>query len=76
MRSCCRFRPERTLLYQIVEEYYPAFKEHVAAQGTALPGYVEQEFEEYLKCGRFEHGFLRLRCETCHAEHLVVPTRV
>ncbi len=66
-----RHRPERTLLYQLVEEYYPAFKAHLAAQGTDLPGYVEQEFEDYLKCGRLEHGFLRVRCETCHAEHLV-----
>jgi hypothetical protein len=27
-----------------------------------LPGYVEREFEGYLKCGRLEHGFLRVRC--------------
>ena len=66
-----RHRPERTLLYQLVQEYYPAFKAHLAAQGRALPGYVEQEFEDYLKCGRLEEGFLRVRCETCHAEHLV-----
>ena len=66
-----RHRPERTLLYQLVEEYYPAFKAHLAVQGTDLPGYVQQEFEEYLKCGRLKHGFLRVRCDTCHAEHLV-----
>ena len=66
-----RHRPGRTLLYQLVEEYYPAFKAHLASQGTDLAGYVEQEFEDYLKCGRLEHGFLRVRCETCHVEHLV-----
>ena len=66
-----RHRPERTLLYQLVEEYYPAFKAYLAVQGTDLPGYVQQEFEDYLKCGRLEHGFLRVRCDTCHAEHLV-----
>ena len=44
-------RPERTLLYQLVEDYYPALKAHLAAQGTALPGYVEREFMAYLKCG-------------------------
>ena len=44
---------------------------HLAAQGRALPGYVQREFEEYLKCGRLEHGFLRVRCDSCHAEHLV-----
>jgi ribosomal protein S27E len=66
-----RHRPERTLLYQVVREYYPAFTAHLAAQGTVLPSYVEREFEEYLKCGRLEHGFLRVRCESCHAEQLV-----
>jgi len=43
----------------------------LTAQGRALPGYVEREFEDYLKCGRLEHGFLRVRCDKCHAEHLV-----
>ena len=66
-----RHRPERTLLYQLVEEHYPAFQGHLAAQGTTLPGYVEREFDEYLKCGRREHGFLRVRCDTCHAERRV-----
>ncbi len=64
-------RPERTLLYQLVEQYFPAFEAHLAAQGTDLPAYVEQEFEDYLKCGHLEHGFRRVRCDSCHAEHLV-----
>ena len=66
-----RHRPEQTLLYRIVDEYYPAFAAHLAEQGRELPGYVQREFEDYLKCGRLEHGFLRVRCESCHAEHLV-----
>ena len=66
-----RHQPEHTLLYQIIERYYPAFTAHLADQGTALPGYVQREFDDYLKCGRLEHGFLRVRCDTCHAEHLV-----
>jgi len=66
-----RHRPERTLLYHFVQEYYPAFKTHLAEQGSELPGYVEQEFGDYLKCGQLEHGFLRVRCDCCHAEHLV-----
>jgi ribosomal protein S27E len=32
---------------------------------------VRSEFEAYLKCGRLEYGFLRVRCEDCHHEHLV-----
>ncbi len=62
-------RPEQTLLYQIVDEYYPAFAALMAEQGKELPGYVQREFEEFLQCGRLEHGFLRVRCESCHAEH-------
>jgi hypothetical protein len=39
--------------------------------GRPLPDYVEEEFDAYLKRGRMEEGFLRLRCERCHAEKLV-----
>ena len=66
-----RHRPERTLLYQLVEAYYPTFIAQLAAQGTHLPEYVQREFEDYLKCGRLERGFLRVRCDTCHTERLV-----
>ena len=66
-----RHRPEQTLLYRIVDEYYPGFTTYLTERGRELPGYVQREFEDYLKCGRLEHGFLRVRCESCHAEHLV-----
>ena len=66
-----RHRPEQTLLYPLVEEYYPAFEAQLAAQGKELPEYVQREFEDYLKCGRLEGGFLRVRCDTCHVERLV-----
>jgi hypothetical protein len=42
-----------------------------AEAGRPLPDYIEQEFDAYLKCGRLEHGFLRVRCASCHAEKLV-----
>jgi hypothetical protein len=67
-------RTERTRLYQLVQEYYPAFKARLSAQGAALPGYVEREFEDYLKCGRLERGFLQVRCDRCHAEHRVAES--
>ena len=66
-----RHRPERTLLYQLVEEYYPAFEAQWAAEGKVLPDYVRREFEDYLNCGGLEHGFLRVRCGSCHAERLM-----
>ena len=35
-----------------------ALKARLAARGTALPGYLECEFDEYLKCGRLEYGLI------------------
>ncbi|MDA0929586.1 MAG: transposase zinc-binding domain-containing protein, partial [Proteobacteria bacterium] len=66
-----RHQPEQTLLYQLVQQHYPAFFEHQAAEGRLLPDYVQQEFTDFLRCGRLEHGFLRVRCESCHHEKLV-----
>jgi len=66
-----RHRPEQTLLYQLIERHWPAFKDMLAAQGKQLPNHVTTEFDDYLKCGRLEHGFLRVRCESCGHEKLV-----
>ena len=66
-----RHRPESTLLYQIVQEYWPEFEAELASQGRYLPAYVTKEFDEFLKCGILEHGFLRVRCEACHDEKLL-----
>ena len=37
-----------------------------------MPAWVQQECEIFLKCGRLEHRFLRVRCEACKQEYLVV----
>ena len=66
-----RHRPETTLLYQIVQEYWPDFQAERASQGKYLPVYVTTDFDEFLKCGRLEFGFVRVRCEACHDEKLV-----
>lgn len=55
----------------VIEEHYPRFSELLAAQGRSLPEYVQREFEDFLKCGVLEHGFLRVRCQACHSERLV-----
>ncbi len=44
-------RPEKTLLYQLVAQHYPAFREMRAMAGRSLPDCIEQEFDAYLKCG-------------------------
>jgi len=70
-----RHRPEQTLLYHIIEQHYPEFRDELAAhdcmdaggratqgtvaEGKALPLHVQQEFADYPKCGRPAPGFLR-----------------
>ena len=69
-----RHRPEQTLLYQLVEEYYPAFVAQLAAQGTQLPGYVQREFEDYLKCGRLVAMTLDvISYTTCFIRYGITP---
>ena len=64
-------RPERTLLYALVQAHYPDFIARLEAEDRPLPEYVREEFETYLRCGVLEHGFLRVVCEHCRAERLV-----
>lgn len=66
-----RHQPERTFLYQIVERHDPELRDVMAAQSKDLSLHVQQEFSNYLKCGRLEYGFLRVQCTECHHEHLV-----
>ena len=60
-----RHQPEETLLYEVIDEYYPEFLSHLSASDKTLPQYVQNEFEAYLKCGRLEHGFCG-----CNATHV------
>jgi ribosomal protein S27E len=66
-----RHRPENTLLYELVERYYPQFTTNLAEQNRYLPNYVEREFDDFLRCGRLEYGFLRVVCGHCKHEKLV-----
>jgi len=66
-----RHLPEQTQLYQLVERHDPEFKDMLSQQGKSLPFHVEKEFDEFLKCGRLEHGFLRVVFDDCKHEKLV-----
>jgi len=66
-----RHRPELTLLYQVIEHHLSEFTDHLRERGHFLPKFVFQEFNDYLKCGRLEHGFVRVKCTGCRNELLV-----
>ena len=66
-----RHRPEQTPLHALVEEHFPRLLQRLESEGASLPHFVKEEFEAYLKCGRLEYGFLRVKCDACRHEKLV-----
>jgi hypothetical protein len=66
-------RPEKTVLYRVIEQHLESFLEHAhESSGKRLPKYVENEFRRYLECGLRAHGFARAVCETC-GDDLLLP---
>ncbi len=59
--------PARTNTYRHTLDRTSRCREAQGCAGTA----ITKEFDAYLKCGRLEHGFFRVRCEACHDERLV-----
>ena len=53
-----RRRPEKTTLYQVVQEHVETFFVQVEREtGAGLPQFVKDEFEAFLQCGILAHGF-------------------
>ncbi len=66
-----RHRPEQTALYPVIEANLTPFLEYLHERDAALPRFVTDEFKDYLRCGRLEYGFIRVKCDGCRHEHLV-----
>ena len=66
-----RHRSEQSPLYRSIDLHYPEFLACMAEPGRPLPLHIKKEFDELLKCGRLEHGFLSVQCGTCHKERRV-----
>ena len=61
--------PKNSVFYQVVSENYHQF---ISTVDNALPDHVEVEFDQFLKCGLLEHGFVQLNCKDCK-ENILVP---
>jgi hypothetical protein len=59
-----RRRPEETLLYRVVREHWPSFRDNAGEQG-GLPRFVVRELDDYLGCGLPERGLVHLACSRC-----------
>ena len=66
-----RRRPERTVLYRVVQEHLNGFLAEAEARsvdGPGLPKYVKGAFRRYLDCGLLQKGFALFRCPGCGHE--------
>jgi hypothetical protein len=66
-----RHEPENTVLYQCIQEHLPAFLAQAARADRDVPSFVLKELEAFLRCGRLEEGFARVKCRSCGFERLV-----
>ncbi|MBI4263047.1 MAG: transposase zinc-binding domain-containing protein, partial [Acidobacteria bacterium] len=61
------------MLYQVVRDHVETFRAQAASlrDGEGLPGFVEREFRDFLRCGWLAGGFARLHCDACGLDRLV-----
>lgn len=64
-------RPEKTVLYRAVAKSLETFLAWAAERNRIVPGFVEQELRDFLDCGVFANGLVRVHCTACGFDRLV-----
>nr|MBK7063943.1 transposase zinc-binding domain-containing protein [Deltaproteobacteria bacterium] len=59
------------VVHGLVRDHFAAFAEQAQEGGRALPRYVIEEFDAFLRCGVLACGFMRARCRGCGHDRLV-----
>ena len=63
--------PAATQLYKVISENLNSFLAERSEEGRNLPKFIVREFESYLRCGIYAHGFCRVQCGSCQHEKIV-----
>jgi hypothetical protein len=63
--------PATTQLYKVISENLNSFLAERTEEGRNLPKFIVREFESYLRCGIYAHGFGRVQCGSCQHEKIV-----
>jgi len=63
--------PAATQLYKVISENLNSFLAERTEEGRNLPKFIVREFESYLRCGIYAHGFGRVQCGSCQHEKIV-----
>ena len=66
-----RRQPEQSLIYRIVQEYWPIFVREQKRVGKTLPLFIQDEFAKFFSCGIPENGFIRTYCHQCRHSGIV-----
>ena len=68
-----RHLPEQTTLYRLVQQHAESFfAQTEEAAGASMTQFIKDEFDAFLECGILAHRFLRLRCDDCGHDKLVI----
>jgi len=63
--------PQGTVCHAVVQVYFQAWLEQRRRTGRPVPGYVEEEFREFLGCGDPKSGVMTVACPTGHYSRCV-----
>lgn len=67
--------PQKDPFYRIFNEHFQHYthihEERFAAKSGHLRPIIAKSVEEFLDCGLLHGGFARIRCPSCHQEHLL-----
>ena len=66
-----RHEPNKSLLFQTIQNNLKSFLSHCDAEGHPVPHFIKKEFEAYLRCGVLAYGFARVYCQECQYDRLV-----
>lgn len=67
-----RRQPEKSALYKIVQVHFESWQANYQLNhNEVLPGYIQNTFRAYLKCGILAYGFARARCAGCGNEKII-----
>jgi hypothetical protein len=67
-------RPRDTVLYRVVSEHLETWLERsreACTDDDPVPGWKEEALRRYLTCGIFQHGFCRVRCDSCGHDYIL-----
>jgi ribosomal protein S27AE len=65
--------PAQAVLHQVVRDHFETFRAEAARvyERDGLPGFIEEEFRGFLRCGFLAGGFARFHCGRCGLDRLV-----